>query len=73
MVQYFIWSTIAILVLSAHNNIEVNFKNLVNNVIFSGELNTSVDLLHFWFIPILVPIYLLIPFIKSGWDNRKEN
>lgn len=74
ILTFFVWRGITIILLSSRIGIlkSSGIRNILNSIIFNAGL-PGVDTAHFWFIPTLISIYFIYPFIyemyrtKNGW------
>ena len=57
---------------SEYNFSALGFKDWVNATILLGSL-PGIDLAHFWFIPMLISIYIISPFISKMFFSGENN
>jgi len=74
--QHIIWRALTILSLAYFTEqvSTIYLTDFINACIFQNDM-PHIDLHHFWFIPTLISVYLLFPFIKKVYDGFeiKEN
>lgn len=72
-IAFFVWRGITIVILGS--NVDVlkssGIRNVVDAIIFGRGL-PGVDTAHFWFIPVLISVYIVSPFIYEIYSERKE-
>lgn len=69
--QYYFWRFITILALSRVNDIDLSIigrSNIFNAVFLWSDID-GIDLAHLWFIPSLLCVYFVFPFIKFAFDR----
>lgn len=70
IIQFIIWAFITLLIISIYRGITSNNFNISN--VLSLSVLKSIPHSHLWFIPQLISIYILVPFIKSIYDSKDE-
>ncbi|MCI8600596.1 MAG: acyltransferase [Oscillospiraceae bacterium] len=69
--QYFAWRLITVAALCLIKRLpreELGFSRLINAVFFFDNLK-GIRYTHLWFIPVLLQLYLLFPFLKLCFDR----
>lgn len=68
--QFIFWRTVTILIIAAFKSVnlfDLEFTDLFNALFLFGNIET-IGISHFWFIPCLLCVYILFPFIKREYD-----
>ena len=68
IIQYFFWRTVTIIIISLYKGVNIFSSEYMNMSFFLGN-SGKVDLNHLWFIPTLIGIYFIVPFIKKVYDD----
>lgn len=74
-IQFYIWRIITFFTLALYH--DINFSNIgkidyLNLLLFKnpdGDVLNDISFSHFWFIFSLIGIYLIVPFIKKGYND----
>ena len=71
LLQYYFWRFLTIVLLADIKDIDlsnIGKSNLFNAVFLWSDIN-GIDLAHLWFIPSLLCVYFIYPFIKHAFDQ----
>ncbi len=73
-VNFYIWRIITILSIALFNKIDLKTckSDLINSLFFFRQF-PGVDLAHFWFIPMLISIYIIFPFIALAFQKLENH
>lgn len=70
LLQFYFWRIVTIVLLSVSGGIslmDIPWHSLFNAAFLFGEIQ-GVNLAHMWFIPALLCVYIIVPFIKRDYD-----
>lgn len=72
--QFFIWRAITIVLLGLIQNVDFSSFSTFQliNVFLLLESVDGIKITHFWFVPLMFCIQLLLPFIKGVFDNLNK-
>lgn len=72
-IAFLIWRGITIIILGMSSGAlkTSGIIEVINAIIFGGKI-TGIDTAHFWFVPLLVSIYIIYPFIYELYAKKNK-